>query len=294
MNDDSNTNSNTFTITPMGKDIQLKAGEKVTGTITVINQQDSKDPFSFKVSVAPYGVVGEGYDADLVTATEQTRLAKWVTIDTPSGTVAPNESKEVTYTINVPENAPAGGQYAAIVISSNNPSESPTTVDYVYEMASILYGEVEGETVHGGSVVSHSVPGFSTTPKISTTAQIENNGNVHEYARINLTVTNFFSGEEIANTEEQETQVAEVIMPSTTRHFINSLNNLPSLGVVTVKETINYLGEDSVIEQRIVICPLWFLLLVAFTLVSIIAAVVLRVRRRRYMHPKKDKSEMSL
>lgn len=272
-------NSNTFTILPMGTDVSLKAGEKVTGSITVLNQQDSKDPFTFKVTVVPYGVVGEDYDADLVSSTEQTQLAKWITIENPTGTLNPNESVEVKYTIDVPENAPGGGQYAAIIVGSDSNAESSSLVEYVYEMASIVYGKVEGETVHSGTIASHSVPAFSTVPKVAITAQIENNGNVHEYARVDLTVTNFFSGEEIVSTEESETKIAEVIMPYTRRQLINNLDNLPSLGVITVKETISYLGENSTIEQRVIICPLWFLLLVSCTIIAIVAAIVARVRK---------------
>ena len=272
-------NSNTFTILPMGRDVSLKAGEQVTGSITVLNQQDSKDPFTFKVTVVPYGVVGEEYDADLVTTTEQTQLANWITIENPTGTIAPNESVEVNYTINVPENAPGGGQYAAIIVGSDSNAESTSLVEYVYEMASIVYGKVEGETVHKGAITSHSVPAFSTVPEVAITAQLENEGNVHEYAKIDLTVTNFFSGEEIVSTEEAETKIAEVIMPSTHRQLINNLDNLPSLGVITVKESISYLGENSVLEQRVIICPLWFLLLVSCTIISIIAAIIVRVRK---------------
>ena len=266
----------------MGRDVSLKAGEQVTGTITVLNQQDSKDPFTFKVTVAPYGVSGEDYNADLISATEQTQLAKWITIENPTGTIAPNESTEVNYTITVPEDAPAGGQYAAIIVGSDSESDSSAVVEYVYEMASIIYAHVEGETVHNGSITSHSVPAFSTVPEVAITAQLENNGNVHEYAKIDLIVTNFFSGEEIVSTEDTETRVAEVIMPNTRRQLITNLDDLPSLGVVTVKESISYLGQNSTIEQRLIICPLWFLLLVSCTLISIIAAIVVRIRKSHH------------
>lgn len=289
-------NSNTFTIRPMGRDLSLKAGEQATGTVTVSNQQDSVQSFSFTASVAPYGVRGEGYEADLVTDGERTLLAKWITIDNPTGTLAPNESAEISYTIDVPQNAPGGGQYAAILVSSTidsgEESDDSSMVKYVYEMASILYADVEGETVHSGAITSHSVPAFSTTSKIATTAQIENTGNTHEYAKISLTVTDFFSGEEIATSEESDMRVAEVILPSTERQLINNLDNLPTLGIITVKESIEYLGEDSTIEQRVIICPLWFLLLLAFTLVSIVAVIINRVRSARDKLPE-DKSAKS-
>ncbi len=266
----------------------LKAGETATGSITVINQQNSAEPFSFKVSVAPYGVKGEGYDADLVTETEMTQLAKWVTIENPTGTLDPGKSTEVNFTINVPKDAPGGGQYAAIVVSSDNQSSDPAMVEYVYEMASIIFGEVAGKTVHEGSIVSHNVPGFATTPKVAIDAVLENKGNIHEHAKIDLTVTEFFSGEDIFSTDESEVPTTELIMPYSTRNLVRNLTNLPSLGVVTVKETIRYLGETSTIEKQIYICPLWFLLLVAFTLVAIIGTIISRARHHR-RHKKHEK-----
>ncbi|MBR3131191.1 hypothetical protein IKG31_01315 [Candidatus Saccharibacteria bacterium] len=273
--------SNTFTLLPMGQTMPLKAGETATGSITVINQQNSAEPFSFRVSVAPYGVKGDGYDADLVTETEMTQLAKWVTIENPTGTLEPGKSTEVNFTINVPKDAPGGGQYAAIVVSSDNQSSDPAMVEYVYEMASIIFGEVAGKTVHEGSIVSHSVPGFSTTPKVAIDAVLENKGNIHEHARIDLTVSEFFSGEDIFSTEESEVPTTELIMPYSTRNLVRNLTNLPSLGVVTVKETIKYLGETSTIEKQIYICPLWFLLLAAFTIIAIIGTIISRVRHHR-------------
>ena len=288
-------NSNTFTIRPTGKTLSLKAGQQEPGSITVINQADSKDSFTFQASVVPYGVEGEGYEANLVTATEQTQLANWITFENPKGTLAPGESVEVNYTINVPKDAPGGGQYAAIIISSdsNTDADSSSVVDYVYEMSCILYSEIQGKTVHSGSIINHSAPAFSTSPKISTMAKLENNGNIHEYAKILLTVTDFFTGEDIFTNKEAEAPTTEIIMPNTQRQLINNIDDLPSLGIITVKESISYLGESSTIEQRVIICPIWFMSLVALTILSIIVAIVHRIIRRHRKHSK-DKSEIHL
>ena len=54
----------------------------------------------------------EKYNADVVTKTNYTQMADWITIHEPTGTLMPNEAKELSFTIEVPENAPGGGQYA--------------------------------------------------------------------------------------------------------------------------------------------------------------------------------------
>ena len=287
------TSSNTFSITPMSHSFSLSAGEQASGTITIINQSDSAKPFSFKVSVAPYGVKGNNYDADLVTETDLTQLAKWITIENPSGTIDPGKSEEVKFTINVPADAPGGGQYAAIVVSSDSQaegSENQSVVEYVYEVASVIYGRIAGKTEHKGSILSHNVPGFSTTPKVSVNATIKNEGNVHEFANVSLTVTNVFTGEDIFSSEELDTPISEVIMPYSERYIVRNISNLPSLGVISIKETIKYLGETSTIEQNLIICPLWFLLLASFTIVAAVGTIIARARRR-HNKSKRNKAE---
>lgn len=267
---------------PMGQQVFLTPGESTPCYIYVINPQDSTEDFNYRVSIIPYGVTGEDYDIDIISETNQTLIKDWIVIDEPTGTVSPGETRRVDLTINVPENAPGGGQYSAIVVSSDgedsaNSEEGNVAITFSYEMASIIYADVAGETVHAGSLVSHYLPNFSTTSNVSLSTTFENHGNVHETAVISLVVSNLFSGEEIFSSEDSETNLSEVIMPSTTRHLVRELSNLPSLGVVTVKETIEYMGEVSNFEERVLICPLWFLILVGATILTLLAAIIARL-----------------
>ena len=141
---------NAFTILPMSQRFSLAAGKTEKGSIKIVNPADATEDFSYKIGISPYGVVGEDYEADLVTDSNHTMIAKWIKISEPTGTVKPNETKEVEFTIEVPADAPAGGQYAAITVSSNNEAKqsSGVAVQNVFEMASIVYGTVAGETRH--------------------------------------------------------------------------------------------------------------------------------------------------
>ena len=273
--------NNTFTIMPMSQRFTLEPGKTYTGSITVVNPADSTSDFHYKASVTPYGVVGENYEADLASTTSRTEIVKWIKISEPTGSVAPNGTKKIEFTITVPENAPAGGQYATISVGSNDQvsADSGVAVRNVFEMASIIYGQVTGETVHKGEILENSIPGFSAVSPLTLTALISNEGNIHESATFVITVSNFFTGEVILPTEENDGNYSELIMPETERFISREINNLPTIGAVKVGQTIYYQGQSSIQEKVVILCPIWFLILAILTILAIIATVVGLVMR---------------
>lgn len=274
---------NSFTLTPMSQDIALEPGQTYTGHITVVNPTDATSDFSYKVSVSPFNMVGEDYTVDLATEHNRSMITKWIKINEPTGTIKPNESKDVEFTITVPQDAPAGGQYAALCVTSDNNIEgdSGLSVQNVYEMASIIYGNVAGETVHEGHILDNHIPGFSVGAPVMLNSTIQNNGNVHDYAHYVIKVNNIFTGEVILPTEEVDGNYAEVIMPESTYVSQREISNLPAIGVVHVSQTIYFNGESSTEEGNIVICPIWFMALVLVTLASLITTIVLIVKKHR-------------
>ena len=111
---------NTFTVSPMSQRIELEPGEVYQGRIKVGNPAIAKNELKYQVSITPLGFSGKDYDADLVTESNHTKITKWITIDEPTGTLKPNENKEITFNINVPEDVPAGGQYVALIVSRDD------------------------------------------------------------------------------------------------------------------------------------------------------------------------------
>ena len=274
---------NTFTVSPMSQFISLTPGEVYHGTINVANPSGSTADLEYSARVTPYNVIGQDYQADLATVSNFSQMVDWITIDTPTGTVAPNSTAEVPFTITVPANAPAGGQYATIVVSQSSPTDS-STVGSTVGMASIIYADVAGETTHSGEVLDTSVPGFSFVTPVSIATTITNTGNVHETASVKLSVVNNVTGECIFPKSDQPDTFSEVIMPSSTRLLVRQLDGLPALGAVQVTQTVTYNGTDTSFSGVLVLCPVWFLALIAFTIFSIIFALVFRARSRRKSH----------
>lgn len=272
-----------FTLTPMSQDVELEPGQVYTGTITVSNPVDATADFTYKVSVTPFNVIGSDYTVDLVTEYNRSMMTKWITISEPTGTLKPNESRKVEFTITVPENAPAGGQYATLAVTTDDEvaSGDGLAVQNILEMASIIYAKVAGETVHQGQILENNIPGFVTTSPVMLTAMLENTGNVHEYATYTITVTDFFTGQVILPTTENDGRYSEVIMPETTYYSQREVSNLPVVGVVKVSQTIRYNGEVSIKEGNVIICPIWFMALVLVVLAALVTTVVLIIKKRQ-------------
>ena len=275
--------NNAFTLMPMNQNISLKPGEVYEGSVKVINPSYATEDFEYKAEVTPYGVVGQEYTADLLSESDRTQISKWVKIQNPTGSIKPNESEEIKFTITVPENVPAGGQYATIAISSNKKASDSdgVSVQNVFEMASIIYADIAGETVHDGKVLENNVPGFVLTNPVKISALLNNNGNVHETATFTIQVSDVFTGRVILPTDENSGVYSEYIMPETTRFTEREVSDLPALGIVKINQTINYNGQVSTVEKNVFICPIWFLVLMILTVAAIITAIVMLIRKHR-------------
>ena len=275
--------TNEFSVTPMNQMVDLDPGETYTFSITILNPANSTENLDYKISAAPYSVTSETYDADVATMTDHTRMADWITIPEPTGTLTPNETRGIELTIQVPEDAPGGGQYAAIIVGVDNENKTHDNIGVtnVLEVASIVYAKVSGDIYHKGEVLENNVPGFSAIAPLTVSSLINNFGNMHETAEITITATNFFTGEVYVSRDLDNGVYNELIMPDTTKYISKEIGDLPLVGVVTVKQDIYYNYAISTVEKNVIICPIWFLALISLTLIAIIASIVRSVREHR-------------
>lgn len=275
--------TSSLTIMPMSQEVTLTPGETYTGSITVANPDTSTSALSYIASIAPYGVTGTGYDIDLFSETSRTDMVHWLSIDNASGTLAPNDTVDIHFTITVPSDAAPGGQYAVIKVAQKDTAATNDglSVGNVYEAASIIYGNVAGEVVREGSVTSQFTPNFVTTPEFTSTATIENHGTTHEDALVSFVITNAFNGSTIYPHSSSDTGINEVIMPDTTRELTYNFKDMPAVGVINVTQTIEYNGQTYTNTQNVFICPAWFMVIVATLLLSTIGLIVMHVKKSR-------------
>ena len=270
-----------FVVFPMSQSIELKPGETYRGYISVSNPMDSGSDFDYKVTVGPYSVMDENYTADFASKNDASQIVDWVTLEKTSGTIKPNDVERIYFKINVPETAPAGGQYAVINVGSDPDKvvmDGSGVVD-TFEMSSVIFAAVDGETVHAGEYKGVKIPGFTTEPSITTVAEYRNDGNVHEAASVAATITDALTGEVIYPKEGESNTLVEMIMPGTTRVQTRELGGMGGLGLYTVKEEISYMDETHIAQQNVIVCPIWFVCLVV-VLFAVAFATVFRIVKK--------------
>ena len=276
-----------FVVSPMIEKIALKAGEIYRGSITVANPKSATEDFYYKISLSPYSVIGEDYTADFETMSDWSRIVEWTTLEDTEGVLKPNETKKIYYRIAVPENAPAGGQYLKIGVTSNGAARGEGVQD-VYEMASLVLVSIDGETKHEGQILGTEIPGFVASGKPNLTYKFTNEGNVHETATTKVVVKNVITGEIVYPKENEENLQEFVIMPESTRVVSRELGTLPPLGVFEVNETVSYMGNEISPSIIMIVCPVWFILL----MMGLILSIVSMIFYGKHLKKKKVKKEL--
>lgn len=277
---------NTMTVSPPTQKLILQPGEVYTDSLTVSNSSNSDRDLKFEVKVGSFAQNKEGSEhdddygtVDVVSESSYNQIMDWITVNDQNGVVAPGESEDVSYTINVPNNAPAGGQYATIIVMDKTTSGSGSgniSIDDDYQFATIIYAEVAGETKTEGEVLENSVPGFIFSSPLNAESMVKNNGNVHTDAEYTLQVWPLFSDEEICTNEESPE--TSLILPETERYHTQTCD-LPSIGIFKAKQVVKIFGETSTIERTVIMCPLWLLFIIVFIMILIIVWIFTKTRK---------------
>ena len=275
-----------ISMSPMNQKIILNAGERYTGSFTINNPRDHLVDFKYKVTVEPF-FVDENYKIIYREEEGVNQMVSWTTTDVESGTLALGESQKITFTIDVPKDAPAGGQYAAILVSSVSDSETKDSFNdgigvamgQDVGIAHIVYAEVAGTTRRSGEVINASVPGFLFDGEVGAESTIKNTGNTHGTATYKLQVFPLFSDEEVyTNEENPETKT---ILPNRSLTNRSSWKETPAMGIFNVKYTVEFEGVTTEVTKLVIKCPLWLMFIIIFVIVGAIIWLVIRIKMRK-------------
>jgi len=267
-------------VSPASLELDLTPGKTTEAFFDV--QNTGQEPFGFELSAAPYSVVDENYTQNFEEETIYTDLAEWVTFSEDEGDVEPGGSHRVKIKVSVPKDVPAGGQYASVMVRMVEKTEGgsgQSAISADKRIALLLYSTVEGNTRKEGKILENKVAGFRFQPPVTATSVVENTGNVHATATYTLQVFPFFGGEEVYSNEENPEKWT--ILPETKRYNEMVWEGAPALGIFKVKQTVNFLGQDSVEEKVVFLCPIWFLFIILLLVFGIVFWIVNRVRGRR-------------
>jgi len=274
-----------ITMSPMNQRIVLTPGEKYTGSFNISNAVDNSGNLNYKIVIQPF-YVDEGYNVFYEDSGEINQIVNWTTVDKSSGSLPAGSVQQINFTIDVPKDAPAGGQYEAITAVSVNDADVNESSDGVgtaikqsIGMAHIIYAEIAGTTRHSGEVLSTNVPSFIFDGNISAESTLKNTGNTHGVATYTMQVFPLFSNEEVfTNEENPETKT---ILPDRALTNKTIWDKTPPIGIFNVKYTVEFEGVTTEVNKLVIKCPLWLLAIIIFVIIAIITWLVVRAKGRK-------------
>jgi hypothetical protein len=274
---------NGVSISPTSAELRLDAGEKYTGSLKVWNP--GTEGITVQMSVSPYSVTDETYNSDFETETSRTAISKWISIPDDRFQLDGGESKEVTYVVWVPKDAPGGGQYASIFASmlpyDAIDIQDGTGAQVVSRISYKVYAQVSGDTILSGKISKISIPTFYFNPPIASNDIVENNGNVDFKAKHTITVKSFF-GDKVVYTNANELE--NIILPEKARKTELKWEGAPALGIFKVTHEVTATIGDNIdtetLTKTVIIIPLFLVVIILIVLALIVLKIVLVVKKR--------------
>lgn len=269
----------TLQVSPVKQKISLTPGSSYSGTFKV--QNVGNVAFNYTTSATPYSVVDESYNPNYESIATYTQMAEWITIDkkTGSGTLQPGETVDVTYTVNVPNDVPAGGQYAVLMAQTESGNADNATVAVIRRVGMILYATVPGETRAEGEIVKNTVNSFYFNPPLTVSSLVKNTGNIEQSATYTVRIYPLFSKEAVFSNEDEPS--VKDIYPETSRFNSITWEGAPQIGIFNVEQKIEFAGQISTVNKLVLICPLWLLFIIFALLFMMIFWLVSRARNRK-------------
>jgi hypothetical protein len=241
-------------------------------SFTIVNKGE-KD-FVVSVAVEPYYITDEKYEVSSNQANARTELAKWVKFERTKYSLKSGEKITVPFSVEVPEDVAGGGQYAIIYALAQGEGEGEgVAVGSRWGMP--IFSRGEGETRVEAAVKKADIAGFLLTPPITATSVVENTGNVDVVVEHALEVKNLFGKVVYSYSRSGH------VMPEAPRKVELAWEDTPSIGIFKVKQEItlpdaNGEKQTTVVEQTVVIIPIWFIILAPLLIAGFVIIVVAR------------------
>lgn len=216
-----------ITIYPLSYKLVLSPGQEWEGMTTVVNPND----FVLKVKVEKENIIG-GAEGNVVLTTEdinQYGLMNWINYNVDEFELQPQERKEIHYKIKIPENAPPGGHYAAVLFKGL-PAGELSGIGVSGRVGTVILVEVTGDVVKKAQITSIQVSKFISHGPLTINFKIKNEGNSYISPEGKVIISGLFQKKEL-NIDSR------VVFPGFERTFGVKWDKKYLLGPLTI--TIN-------------------------------------------------------
>ena len=282
-----------FMMSPMTNRVTVKPGETYTGSFWIMNPEENTASIKYNLAVKSF-YRDDDSKAIFEDVEGRGQMAKWITLDVPDvNTLAPRESSEVKYTINIPYNAPSGGQYAAITATSATADSGGADSAALKEsivMAHTIFAEISGQINRNSEIVDLESPTFLFDGNIVAKSKVTNTGNIHGTATYTLEVYSLFSDQPIfSNVSDPE---KKLILPDRTLVHETTFENTPAVGVFNINYKVEFEGGNvKELKKMVIKCPIWIVFIILTVIVGFIIFIIIKIKTRSKRNKEAPTSE---
>ena len=278
-----------LTITPPLFQMAIGPGEIWQSSLKIVNT----NPYDLVVYASTMNFEAGGEEGQgrfvpvLANDAASHSLAKWIEI-TPEPIFLPRgKSADIPFTVRIPQDAEAGGHYAAILVGTRPGNENANGANILVssQVSSLFLARINGDIREEGHIRE-----FRTNrtvyekPDIDFILRFENTGNVHLQPQGEIAIFNMWGGEMGKITINEKSDFGNVL-PRSIRKFVfnwqRSLNFL-EMGRYKAVAAISYGKEERQNISRAVyfwILPIKPLIGAAISFLIFILIIVFLIRR---------------
>jgi hypothetical protein len=259
-------------ISPLKERQDLKPGQKYEGSFEIYNR--GNEPLDFRVYVKPFTIGPDCTDNYEITS-DYTQMTSWVTFDQLNYyDIQPDKSQTIKFTVDVPKNAPSGGQYVVIFAETGDfNTQDGTAISVKERLGYKFYANLGGTDKEAGQVESVEQGSWFWEPPISGLSKVRNTGNVDFTETHTYTITGL-NGKEVYQKEQKED-----VLPDTCRQIKQQWDKTPAFGIYWVENKVDFLGQERFNERKLVIViPIYIVIIFSLVIILLIWALVLKIR----------------
>lgn len=288
-------------MTPVSNRVSLSPGQEVEDKFTVENIGSAD--FQYKVYANPYSITNENYDPSFSAENNYTRITSWITFRQGDGewtkdpvfTIPKGQKQEIQYRINVPQDVPAGGQYATLFaesVNGNDNDSAATGVKTSSRVGLLLYANVAGDVRREAAITDYDFTHFSLGGTIKATTKVKNSGNTDFAVTDTFEVKTLFGKTVYPNDTNQSATNSLPVLPDTERrinHEWKQEDGAPWIGVFQVHYKVSALGEVRDETAIVFIMPLFAIILLLLFLTILIIWTIMAIRTRKERKARHEK-----
>ena len=238
-----------LSVSPTIFDMSANPAQEWTSTVRVVNP----NPYELKVfadvvNFLPDGEAGQGRFVPVIDEESKGQsMAEWIDVTREEIVIPPEQTRELSFTIRVPEDAAPGGHFAAMLIGTKPPvGQANSQMITSQIVTSLLFLRVTGDVNEEGSIRSFRTQNrIIERPETTFELRFENKGNVHILPQGEIKITNMWGQERGVIPINRNTLFGNVL-PDSVRQYNFSWTSewsVADMGRYTAIASLAY-GED--------------------------------------------------